>query len=103
MKILLSPFYYVKTQRERRKQVCKALQMLSVSGVVRPGHIERRYFVHSTKADALYRRAERPVANSPARPSQAPIPIWHREIKFDLARIRHWVGALKPARPQVWQ
>ena len=45
MRILMSPFYYVRTKRARRKQVTKALQMLSVSGVVRPSHIEPRYFI----------------------------------------------------------
>jgi hypothetical protein len=103
MRMLTSPFHYIKTQRARRKQVRKALQMLSVSGVVRPGHIERRYFAQATQVDALYRQVERPVAVSPAQPSQDPIPLWQREVKIDLSRIRHWVGALRPARLQVGQ
>jgi len=55
MRILLSPLYYVLTKRARRRQVRKALQMLSVSGVVRPGHIEPHYVIGTTRVDALYR------------------------------------------------
>jgi hypothetical protein len=55
MRILLSPFYYVRTKRARRRQVRKALQMLSVSGVVRPSYIEPRYVIGATRVDALYR------------------------------------------------
>lgn len=101
MKILTAPFSYVQRQRARRKQVRKALQMLSVSGVVRPSHIEPRYFVHVPQTDALHRQADRRVVLSPAKPMQAP--IWQREIKIDLGRIRHWVAALRPARLQVGQ
>jgi hypothetical protein len=48
MRILMSPFYYVRKKCARRRQVRKALQMLSVSGVVRPSHIEPRYFESAT-------------------------------------------------------
>jgi hypothetical protein len=56
MRILLSPLYYVLTKLARRRQVRKALQMLSVSGVVRPGHIEPHYVIGTTRVDALYRQ-----------------------------------------------
>ena len=55
MRILLSPFHYVLTKRARRRQVRKVLQMLSVSGVVRPGHIEPHYVIGTNRVDALYR------------------------------------------------
>ncbi len=53
MKILLSPFYLVKRQRARRRQVRNALQMLSVSGVIRPSHVETRYFSNSHNRQIL--------------------------------------------------
>lgn len=101
MRMLAAPFQYVKRQRARRKQVRMALQMLSVSGVVRPGHVEPRYFEQAARIHALYRQADRPTAVAPVQPS--PASRWQREIKLDLSRIRHWIGALKPARLQVNQ
>lgn len=101
MRILMSPFYYVRTKRARRTQVCKALQMLSVSGVVRPSHIEPRYFEGATQVDALYRQEARPIIIAHATASQTW--SWQRDVKIDLARIRQWVGAFRPARLQVGQ
>jgi hypothetical protein len=49
MRILMSPFYYVRTKHAKRRQMKKALQMLSVSGVVRPSYIEPRYFIGATQ------------------------------------------------------
>jgi hypothetical protein len=50
-----SPLHYVRKQRARRKRIRMVLHMLSVSGVVRPGHIEPRYFETLPHVDALRR------------------------------------------------
>lgn len=43
MRILTDPFHYVKSQRVHRQHMHKVLQMLSVSGVIRPSYVEPRY------------------------------------------------------------
>ena len=100
MRILMSPFYYVRMERARRRQVRKALQMLSVSGVVRAGHIEPRYFEGPTQVDALYRQEPSTpvlVAHATASPTLS----WQRDVKIDLARLRQWMSAFRPARLQM--
>ena len=62
MTMFTSPFHFVKTHRARQRQVRKVLQMLSVSGVVRPGYVETRYLAHPTRIDAIYRLSEQTVA-----------------------------------------
>jgi hypothetical protein len=69
MAMFTSPFHFVKTHRARRRQVRKALQMLSVSGVLRPGHVETRYFAHPARLDAIYRGREQTVAVPHSEPS----------------------------------
>ena len=56
MGILASPIRYVRKERARRRRIQTVLQMLSVSGVVRPGHVEPRYFESSIGIDALHRQ-----------------------------------------------
>ncbi|OGW51641.1 MAG: hypothetical protein A2V62_05245 [Nitrospirae bacterium RBG_19FT_COMBO_58_9] len=45
MHVLSSPIQYMKLRRARRQQKRMALHMLSLSGVLRPGHVELRYAV----------------------------------------------------------
>jgi len=99
MTMFTSPFHFVKTHRARRRQVRKALQMLSVSGVVRPGHVETRYLTHPARIDAIYRRGEQTVA-VPLSETSMPS-LLQRPITIELARISHFVEALHPARLQV--
>ena len=56
MRMFTSPIHYVRKQRARRRQLRTVFHMLSVSGVIRMGHIEPRYFEPSSQVDALYRR-----------------------------------------------
>src|SRR5262245_18061554 len=55
MHLLMSPIHHVRTQRARRRQLRTALHMLSASGVIRPSHVEPRYYEPSSHVDALYR------------------------------------------------
>jgi hypothetical protein len=55
MRMLMSPILYVIKQRARRRQVRTVLHMLSASGVIRPGHIEPRYFESSSHLDVTFR------------------------------------------------
>jgi len=101
MSLFTSPFHFVRTHRTRRRQVRNALHMLSVSGVVRPSHVETRYFAHPARIDAIYRRTEQTVAVPLANPSLPS--LWRRPIKIELARIRHLVGSLRQVKLQVDQ
>jgi hypothetical protein len=56
MQILTLPIHYVRNKRARRRRVQTVLHMLSVSGVLRPGHVEPRYFEPSIRVDALHRQ-----------------------------------------------
>lgn len=96
--MFMSPFQLGKTHRGRRKQVRKALYMLSVSGVVRPGHIETRYFAQTARIDAVYRRSDQPASIPPDKPMV--LSSWRRPVKAKLARIRHLMGSFRPARLQ---
>ena len=66
MHILRTPFQYVRNQRARRKRMRTVLHILAASGVIRPSHVERRYFERAPEVDALYRR------NSPSGPVASP-------------------------------
>lgn len=70
--------------------------MLSVSGVVRPGHVETRYLARPTRVDVIYRRTKQTAAVPLAERSMVPLLL--RPITIELARIRHFVGALRQAR-----
>ncbi len=61
MRMLISPLSLVRKQRARRRQVRTVLHMLSASGVIRPGHIEPRYFEPSSHIDSLYRQGQTPA------------------------------------------
>ena len=67
--------------------------MLSVSGVVRPGHVETRHLAHPTRVDVIFRRTKQTAA----------VPLAERSMPavgntLDLAQIRHFVCALRQAR-----
>ena len=84
MHILTSPIARMRKQHARRKQLRTVLHMLSVSGVIRPGHIEPRYFEATSHVDALHRhQAKRPQA---AAGGTAKSPV-----SFDLTKLRQWV------------
>jgi len=84
MHILISPLHHVRKHRARRKQLRTVLHMLSASGVIRPSHIEPRYFEPSSHVDALYRHPT-PATNTPStepRSSVAAPSMEHRFIGF---------------------
>ena len=95
MRIFMSPIVRIKNHRARRKQLQTVLHMLSVSGVIRPGHIEPRYFEGSSQVDALYRQRAKcalPAAGTSDKP----------QVGFDWAKLRQWT-VTKPSRLQIEQ
>jgi hypothetical protein len=94
MTLLPSFIHHLRTHRARRRQVRNALQMLTVSGVVRASHIEPRYFSQATPANARHHRAKRPVAVPSNEPSATS--LWQRPITIDFSRVRQWINAVRP-------
>jgi hypothetical protein len=62
--------------------------------VIRPGHIEPRYFEPSSHVDAFYRQQKRRQTASGA--SQK------AQVGFDWTKLRRWV-VTKPSRLQIEQ
>ena len=98
MTIFTLPFHSMKKHRASKRQLRTALQMLSVSGVIRPSHVEPRYYFSTARFNAIYRQTERPAAVSHATTPQPS--IWQRPIKVDLASICRWAGILRTPRLQ---
>jgi hypothetical protein len=101
MRILISPIHYMRKQRARRKQLQTALHMLSVSGVIRLGHIEPRYFEPASHVDALYRQSGKRSTVSGARMAAAS--VGGESTSFDWTKLRHLVGSLRSSRLQIEQ
>ena len=94
-----SPLHYVRKKRARRRQLRTVLHMLSASGVIRPGHLEPRYFEPSSLVDALYRQEPKRVSI----PSM-PVPsVAHQSSGFEWAKLRQFVLTVKPSRLQIEQ
>jgi hypothetical protein len=92
MQFLVSPFHYVRKQRARRRQLQKVLHMLAVSGVVRPSHIEPRYFESSARVDAVNRQEAK--RHRVAVASNTP-------TNLDWTKLRQLVLATRPSRLQT--
>lgn len=67
-----SPIQFIKLRRARRKQKQTALHMLSISGVVRPSHLELRYSTPIANTTTFRRQ---PSAIEPETHS-LPLPSW---------------------------
>ena len=94
MQFLMSSFHYVRKQRARRRQLQKVLHMLSMSGAVRPSHIEPRYFESSSRVDAGNRqqtKRQRVVVSSTTSTS------------LDWTKLRQLVLATRSSRLQTEQ
>jgi len=99
MRIFTSPLLYVRKKRARRRQVRTVLHMLSASGVIRPGHIEPRYFEPSSHVDALYRQEAKRVIIS----SMPVISAAQQKSRFEWTKLRQFVLTVKPSRLQIEQ
>jgi|SRR6476661_9425858 len=94
-----SPLHYVRKKRARRRQLRTVLHMLSASGVIRPGHIEPRYFEPSSLVDALYRQEPKRVSIL-----SMPVPsVAHQSSGFEWAKLRQLVLTVKLSRLQIEQ
>jgi len=75
--------------------------MLSASGVVRPVHVEPRYFERPSQVDALYRQ---PSGLGKIRGKELRSTSHAGTTAlFDLVKLRQLVGTLKPSRLELEQ
>ena len=97
MDILCSLIHDIQMRRQRTQQKRTALQMLTVSGVVRPGHVELRYPTILVSRTAY--QEQRVTSQEPLiQPFR--LRSWERTIALHLKQTWHWVSSLGMASPR---
>ncbi len=86
-----SPLHYVQSKRARRRQIQTVLHMLSVSGVIRPGHVEPRYFEPPIHIDTLHRQG---ILKAPTAITASCVSA---NISFNFSKLRQFVKAIRPS------
>ena len=91
MHILSTQIQYMRLRRARMKQTRTALHMLTLSGVVRPSHVELRYTTPIANTTAL-----RAQAQATEHPLIQPIPLrsWEHEATLSKNQTWQWVRSL---------
>jgi len=91
MHIFPSQMHYLALRGPHNKQKRTALQMLALSGVVRPSHVELRYATPITRIAAF--RAQ-PTAIE--HPQTQPIPLrsWEHTITLNMKQTWQWARSL---------
>jgi hypothetical protein len=98
MHVLSSPIQYIKLRRAHKKQKRTALHMLSVSGVVRPSHVELRYSTHITSMTAFRRQ---PTAIEHQQTHPLPLPSWDHDITLNMKQTGQWARTLSSSLIQL--
>lgn len=80
-----SPMQQIQLFRAHKKQKRTALQMLALSGVVRPSHIELRYSTPITSITA-FRRQPTPIGNRQSAPLSLPSGDTNATLNMNHAR-----------------
>lgn len=94
MHVLSSPIQYMKLRRARRQQKRMALHMLSLSGVLRPGHVELRYAVSLASISAF--RTQSPTIQHPA-PHPTLLESKQHSVTPTMKQAWHWAQSLSSA------
>lgn len=84
-----SLLHSIAISRDRAKQKRTALRMMTLSGVIRPSHVELRYGTQPAISSASCRQPE--TAEIPLFIEQAPAHAWHHEIAAGTKQIWRWV------------
>jgi hypothetical protein len=100
MRILSLPIHYVRNERARRRRIQTVLQMLSVSGVVRPGHVEPRYVEPSIHIDTLQVSGQDGILKAPTANTASRVSA---NISFNFSKLRQFVKAIRPSRLSLQQ
>ncbi len=98
MQILSSPIHYIKLRRARTKQKQTALHMLSLSGVLRPGHVELRYTTPIASIAAFHTQ---PTAIE--HPQTQPIPLrsWEQNMTLNMKQTWQWTRSMSSVLVQL--
>lgn len=83
--------HHLMPRRERKNQKQAALQLLALSGVVRPGQVELRYPTTLISRTAYH--AQRVTSQHPLI-QPFPLRSWERNIGLHLRQTWHWVRSL---------
>ena len=91
MYVLFSPIQCIKLRRAHKKQKRTALHMLSLSGVVRPSHVEIRY-----AAPIAIITAARVQPTAMGYPLNHPLPLrsWDHNITLNMNQTWQWARNL---------
>ena len=76
--MLYASFHTIMTRRSRVKQKRNALHLMTLSGVIRPGHIELRYGTQTPSFHSSGQRSTLP----------APPPFWNRDTQLGEKEVR---------------
>jgi hypothetical protein len=97
MHVFSSPIQYLKLRRARRKQTQTALQMLSVSGVVRLSHVELRYSTPIANTTAFRRQPT--VLGHQSHP--LPLPSWDHATTCNMKPAGQWARLLSSSLVRI--
>ena len=91
MHILSTQIQYMRLRRARMKQTQAALHMLTLSGVVRPSHLELRYTTPLANTTAF-----RAQAHATEHPLTQPVPLrsWEHNATLSKNQTWQWVRSL---------
>ena len=98
MHVLPSPIQYIKLRSAHKKQKRTALQMLALSGAVRPSHVELRYATSIASITAF--RAQ-PTAIENPQTHLIPLRSWDHNITLIMKQTRQWAHSLSSATVQL--
>jgi len=98
MHILSSPIYYIRLRRTRTKQKQTALHMLSLSGVLRPSHVELHYTTPIASITA-FRTHPTPIEHLQTQP--VPLRSWKHNLTFNMKQTWQWASSLSTAIAQL--
>lgn len=98
MPIISSKIHDLKLRHARTKQKRAALHMLTLSGVIRPGHSELRYETPLARMTAL--DSESPSLQQ-SQTHAIPLPLWEQDLTTSLATTWHYIGSLSSSLVQL--
>ena len=100
MDILSSPIQYIKLLIAHKKQKRTALHMLTLSGVVRPSHVELRYSTPIASITA-FRRQPTMIGHPEAHP--IPFSAWNHTATLNMKQTQQWARSLSSSLVQFLQ
>jgi hypothetical protein len=99
--LLFTPVRSIKQRLVRRRQMRIALQMLAISGVLRPGDSELRYTVPLTRKRLGSDLHSRSTSIPDTRQSRQAGALWSVGFASSLGRIKYWSSTAGPRQLQI--